>query len=264
MKPKSAPKSWLFGALGLISFLLGWQLLASAKIYSEAFVPAPASVLAKLIETTTVHNGVTGYEGYFLWDHLAITLSRIFESSIIAIALGIPIGIAIGLVPWLKSFLGPGITFLRQLPPLAYFSLLIIWFGINEEPKVILLVLAALPPIVVATADGVSSINQHYVRAARSLGAKGLQLVKTIYLPGALPNIFTGIRLGIGVAYTSVVAAETVNGLPGLGGVIRDAQRYNLTSVVILGIIVLGLTGLLIEFALERIQRSLTPWRNHV
>ena len=167
----------------------------------------------------------------------------------------------LGLVPFIRHAFGPAITFLRQLPPLAYFSLLIIWFGIDESPKIVLLVIAAMPPIIVATAAGIDGVNRDYIHAAQSLGAHRLSLIRTVLLPASLPEIFTGIRLGVGVAYTSVVAAETVNGLPGIGGMIRDAQRYNQTSVVILGILVLGLTGLVIELCLSRLQARMTPWR---
>lgn len=255
---------WLISVLGAAALLISWQLIFDAKIWSPVFVPSPSSVIAQYFATTGNANGMVGYEGYSLWFHLGITLQRIAISSVIAIAIGVPLGLALGLSRILRSLLWPWVTFLRQLPPLAYLSLLVIWFGIDEAPKLILLVIAAVPPIVVSTAEGLAGINKDFVHAAQSLGASRFALVRTVLLPGALPEIFTGIRLGIGVAYTSVVAAETINGLPGLGGMIRDAQRYNITAVVILGILVLGLTGLILEFALAQVQRIVTPWRGRV
>jgi taurine transport system permease protein len=260
-RPARRIPGWAVATASLALFVALWWTVARLGVWDPIFVPPPEQVLQKLVETSTVHDGQVGYGGHFLWEHLWVTLRRILISAALAIAIGVPLGLAIGLVPFLRHALGPAITFLRQLPPLAYFSLLIIWFGIDESPKLVLLVIAAMPPIIVATAAGIEGVNKDYVHAAQSLGAHRINLIRTVLLPASLPDIFTGIRLGVGVAYTSVVAAETVNGLPGIGGMIRDAQRYNQTSVVILGIIVLGLTGLLIELLLSRLQSRLTPWR---
>ncbi len=249
------------GTLTALAFVALWWFVAAREIWDPVFVPSPAAVWAKLVETSTVHDGHVGYAGHYLWEHLWISLQRILLSAALAALIGIPLGLLIGLVPVVRHALSPAITFLRQLPPLAYFSLLIIWFGIDDTPKLVLLVIAAMPPIIVATAAGLEGISTDYVNAARSLGAKRLQLVRRVLVPAALPDIFTGLRLGVGVAYTSVVAAETVNGLPGIGGMIRDAQRYNQTDVVILGIIVLGISGLLLEYLLLLAQRRATPWR---
>jgi len=260
-RSRRAIPGWTVATATLIAFLGLWCFVASLGIWSPVFVPSPAAVWAKFIESVTVHDGRVGYGGTYLWEHLWASLRRILTGSAIATVLGVPLGLAIGLVPVVRQALGPAVTFLRQLPPLAYFSLVIIWFGIDESPKIILLTIAAMPPIVVATAAGLEGVHADFLNAARSLGASRLQLVRTILFPAALPDIFTGIRLGVGVAYTSVVAAETVNGLPGIGGMIRDAQRYNQTDNVILGILVLGLSGLILEYLLLRLQRHVTPWR---
>lgn len=256
-----AVPGWVIATGALVVFVAIWWGVAQLRIWSPIFVPPPDAVLTKLVETSTVHDGQVGYNGHLLIEHLWATLRRILVSAALAIVLGIPLGLLLGLVPFFRHAFGPAITFLRQLPPLAYFSLLIIWFGIDESPKIVLLVIAAMPPIVVATAAGIDGVNRDYVHAAQSLGAHRLRLIQTVLLPASLPDVFTGIRLGVGVAYTSVVAAETVNGLPGIGGMIRDAQRYNQTAVVILGILVLGLTGLVIELCLSRLQARMTPWR---
>lgn len=255
------PRPALVFGLTLTALVAIWWTVAALRIWDPVFVPSPMSVWDQLIRTSTEHDGVRGYGGYLLLEHLWVTLRRILISSAIAIAIGIPAGIAIAMVPILNEAFGPLITFLRQLPPLAYFSLLIIWFGIDETPKLVLLVIAAVPPIIVSTAAGIESVHRDYRNGARSLGAGNWDLIRFVLLPASLPDIFTGIRLGVGVAYTSVVAAETVNGVPGLGGMIRDAQRYNQTDLVILGILVLGLTGLALEALLTWLQRRTAPWR---
>ena len=150
------------------------------------------------------------------------------------ILIGSAIGVAAGLVAGrhprdgagIRVVAEPVVTFVRALPPLAYFSLLIIWFGIDETPKLWLLSIAALPPVAVATAAAVYGAPKDLVEAARALGASRWHVIRDVVLPNALPEIFTGVRLAVGIAYSSVVAAETVNGVPGIGGMVRDAQRY--------------------------------------
>ena len=191
---------------------------------------------------------------------VALTLPNI-GFMVIGIVLGVAIGLLIGTVPVIRHAFEPFLTFLRQLPPLAYFSLLIIWLGIDESPKIWLLVIAAMPPIAVATAAAVTGIHEDHVHAAQSLGARRRELIRLVVIPAALPEIIVGIRIGVGVAYTSVVAAETVNGVPGIGGMIRDAQRYNQTDTVILGILLLGISGLIIDGLLRQAQLRVGHWR---
>lgn len=245
-----------------LSVLLAvWWFVTWLRIWDPVYVPPPHAVWQQLIRTSTEHDGVRGYSGSLLWEHLAVSVRRIALGTLIGAVLGIVSGVAIGTVPVIRIVLEPVVTFLRQLPPLAFFSLLIIWFGIDETPKVWLLTIAAFPPVAVATAAAVAGVHRDYLNGARSLGAHRLALVRHVVLPAALPEILTGIRLGAGVAYTSVVAAELVNGVPGIGGMIRDAQRYNQTDVVVLGILVLGLTGLLLDGALQWAERRFAPWR---
>ncbi|MBB5139758.1 taurine transport system permease protein [Thermocatellispora tengchongensis] len=243
--------------IGAVLFLLVvWQLVAAARIWPPVFVPEPAAVWEEFLNTTT-----TGFSDYTLQEHLLASLRRILLGCLYGITGGIALGLVIGMVPTVRALLGPFVTFVRTLPPLAYLSLLVIWFGIDEEPKVWLLLIAALPPVAVATADAVRGVHEDYLNAARSLGAGRLQLPFRVVLPSALPEIITGVRVSVGVAYTTVVAAETVNGVPGIGGMISAAQRYNNTDVVVLGIIVIGLSGLLIDFLLQALDRRLVPWR---
>lgn len=246
-------------SLGL--FVVIWQALASARIWNETLLPAPATVLQAIVELSTTHDGVRGYNGSLLIEHLLTSLQRIALGAGVGIILGIVVGVAIGSVPLLRTLFEPWVTFLRTLPPLAYFSLLIIWLGIDEAPKITLLAIAAFPPVAVATSAAISSASVSLVEAARALGATRWQVLRDVVLPSALPEILTGIRLAVGVAYSSLVAAELVNGLPGIGGMVKDAANYNNTPVVLAGIIAIGLSGLLIDSALVWFERRVVPWR---
>ncbi|GAB2618117.1 ABC transporter permease [Streptomyces capparidis] len=238
-----------------------WQTAVWLRLWSPLLVPSPADVLDALVDTSTTHDGVRGYQGHYLIEHLGTSLRRIAVGAGLGVAAGLALGVLMGTLPWVRVVLEPAVAFLRTLPPLAYFSLLIIWFGIDESPKIWLLAIAAMPPVAVATASSVASAPLPLVEAARAIGARPAQVVTAVVLPSALPEILVGIRLAFGIAYSSVVAAETVNGVPGIGGMIRDAQRYNQSDVVVLGLFAIGLSGLLIDGVLHALERRLVPWR---
>ncbi|MCP2163612.1 ABC transporter permease [Goodfellowiella coeruleoviolacea] len=251
----------LLGLVAVLALLAVWQLLALARIWPEQIVPPPTRVWEQLLVTTDPHNGQGGYAGATLWQRLAVSLRRVAYGSGYGIVIGVLLGLVMGLVPVVRVVVAPLVTFLRALPPLAYLSLLVIWFGIDEEPKVYLLMLAAFPPVAVATAAAVSGVNRQYVEAARALGARRRHVLGSVVLPAAAPEILTGVRLAVGVAYSSVVAAETVNGADGIGGMVLNAQRYNQTAVVLLGLFVIGITGLVIDALIVAVRRLLSPWR---
>lgn len=250
--------------LSLAVFLGAWQLAASAGIWNQTFVPYPSTVWRAFIDTSTTHDGVRGYAGYLLWEHLYMTLRRVFVGVVIGVAAGVLLGLAMGSIPWVRSVLEPWLTFLRALPPLAYFFLLVIWLGIDEAPKITLLALAALPPAAVATTAAVVAVPVNLVEAARALGASRRDVVRDIVIPSALPETFTGVRLAVGMAYSSVVAAELFNGIPGIGGLVKDASNYNNTPVVLVGIFAIGISGLIIDGFLRAAERRAAPWRGKV
>ena len=264
--PRSTP--WVRTALvrlAAVLVLLGvWQLLAIAGFWPPVILPGPIRVWDQLLITSDAANGQGGYAGSTLLERLGVSLRRVGYGSAYGTLIGVVLGLVMGLVPLIRAVTEPAVTFLRALPPLAYLSLLVIWFGIDEEPKVYLLMIAAFPPVAVATATAVTGVNRQYVEAAQALGASRGHVIASVILPASAPEIITGVRLAVGIAYSSVVAAETVNGADGIGGMVLNAQRYNQTSVVILGLFVIGITGLLIDSAIVGAQRALSPWRGLV
>jgi taurine transport system permease protein len=229
--------------LSLIVLFGVWQLVAASGIWNQTFVPYPSTVWLTFLDISTTHDGVRGYAGYLLWEHLYMTLRRVLAGVVIGVVLGFFLGLVMGSISWVRSVLEPWLTFLRALPPLAYFFLLVIWLGIDEAPKITLLALAALPPAAVATSGDV---------------------IRDVVVPSALPETFTGIRLAVGMAYSSVVAAELFNGLPGIGGLVKDASNYNNTPVVLVGIFAIGISGLIIDGLLRAVERRVVPWRGNV
>ncbi|WP_160110975.1 ABC transporter permease subunit, partial [Mycolicibacterium houstonense] len=141
--------------LSVVVFFAVWQAVAWAGIWNQTFVPYPATVWRAFLDVSTTHDGTRGYAGYLLYEHLYMTLRRVLAGVVIGVAVGVLLGLLMGSVGWLRSVLEPWLTFLRALPPLAYFFLLVIWLGIDEAPKITLLALAALPPAAVATTAAV-------------------------------------------------------------------------------------------------------------
>ncbi|MBU3706848.1 MAG: ABC transporter permease [Mycobacterium sp.] len=245
----------------VLVFFGAWQAAAASGLWNQTFVPYPQTVWRAFLDVSTDHAGTRGYAGYLLWEHLYMTLRRVLAGVVIGVSIGVLLGLLMGSIGWIRSILEPWLTFLRALPPLAYFFLLIIWLGIDEAPKVTLLALAALPPAAVATTAAVVAAPVTLVEAARALGAPKLSVITDIVVPSALPETFTGIRLAVGMAYSSVVAAELFNGIPGVGGLVKDASNYNNTPVVLVGIFAIGISGLIIDGLLRAIERRAVPWR---
>ncbi|MGE2715858.1 ABC transporter permease [Mycolicibacterium litorale] len=250
--------------LSLAVFFGLWQLAAVSGIWNQTFVPYPATVWKAFVDVSTTHDGVRGYGGYLLVEHLYMTLRRVLAGVVIGVALGVALGLVMGSIGWVRSLLEPWLTFLRALPPLAYFFLLVIWLGIDEAPKITLLALAALPPAAVSTTAAVLATPVALTEAARALGASRAEVIRDVVVPSALPETFTGIRLAVGMAYSSVVAAELFNGIPGVGGLVKDASNYNNTPVVLVGIFAIGISGLIIDGLLRTVERRAVPWRGKV
>lgn len=250
-------------ALSLAVLLFVWWLVTELEVWSELFVPRPEAVWARFVDSVTVHDGQKGLSGYYLWEHLGASLRRIGLGVGLAILVGIPLGLLLATVRPFQVIVEPYVNFIRALPPLAYFSLLIIWFGIEDASKVWLLFLAAFAPIALSVLSGVQGIRQDRIHAAQALGANRWQTVRHVTLPSVLPELFTGIRLSLGFAWTTIVAAETVDGIPGIGGLAWTTKKFQQTDVAILCIVVIGITAIALDQLIKAIERRAVPWKGH-
>ena len=249
------PRSLLLSCLTVVLVLASWVLVTEMGWANELFLPKPQAVWAAFVKTMT-----KGYQGATLLQHVGASLYRILTAFALACLVGIPLGVLMGVSRDARSIFNPLIEFYRPLPPLGLYTLLVMWLGIGESSKLALLFLAGLPGIVISTIQAVSSIDPIYVRAAQSLGAKPRDLVLYVYLPAAGPLILAGMRISLGFTYTVLVAAEIVAASSGVGWMIWDAAKFLLSDVVIMGLIVLGLTGVLLDLAMRAIAKLLMPW----
>ncbi|MGQ8481523.1 taurine ABC transporter permease TauC [Klebsiella aerogenes] len=237
-----------------------WWAVTALQLISPLFLPSPWQVLQKLLTIA----GPQGFMDATLWQHLAASLTRIAIALVLAAIVGVPVGIAIGLSLTVRGILDPLIELYRPVPPLAWLPLVIIWFGIGETPKILLIYLAIFAPVVMSTLAGVKSAQQVRVRAAQSLGASRAQVLWLVILPGALPEILTGLRIGLGVGWSTLVAAELIAATRGLGFMVQSAGEFLATDVVLAGIAVIAIIAFVLELGLRALQRRLTPWHGEV
>jgi taurine transport system permease protein len=246
--------------LTLAVLLASWWLVTAFEWVEPLFLPPPSAVLEKAWLLMT-----KGYMDSTLWQHLEASLQRIGLALFFAVLTAIPVGIAIGHNRIARGIFDPLIEFYRPVPPLAYLPLIVIWCGIGEFSKVLLIYLAIFAPVAIATATGVRTVDKTKLRAAQSLGANRWQLIRHVILPSALPDILTGVRIGLGVGWSTLVAAELIAATSGLGFMVQSASQFLVTDVVVLGILVIALIAFALEMGLRALQRKLVPWhgQNH-
>ena len=266
---KSAPrlvKMRRFGAdegstlpISLLSgvvILAVWWIVSALRLVPHLFLPTPMEVV-----TASVAIFQDGYANATLFEHVGASLLRIFTAAAIAIVLGTPIGLLMGLSKWAKGVFDTPIEFYWPLPPLAYLPLMIIWLGIGETSKIALLSLAMFAPIVLSAQAGVRSVSQERVNAALSLGATRFQLLREIVFPSALPEILTGIRISLGVGWGTLVAAELIAATRGIGYLIMSASQFLATDVVFVGIGIIAACAFAFTFAMRLLEAWLVPWK---
>ncbi len=223
------------------------------------WLPPPEAVVARVSEIAA-----SGYQNFTLWEHLGWSLYRVIAGFVLGALVGIPLGYAMGLSGWFRGWFDPIVEFMRPVPPLALIPLVIIWAGIGESGKIILLFLAALWIMTIAARAGVSGVAISKVHAAYSLGASKWQILRHVIVPNSLPEIFTGARVAMGVCWGTVVAAELVAAEKGAGMMIMVASRFQLTDVVIMGIILIGIIGYGIDILMRIAEKWLVPWKGRV
>ncbi|NOD33308.1 MULTISPECIES: ABC transporter permease subunit [unclassified Ruegeria] len=227
----------------------GWQM-------EPIWLPAPENVFERLGEIAS-----EGFRNFTLWEHLGYSLFRVIVGFLLGSLVGIPLGYAMGLSNWFRGWFDPIVEFMRPVPPLALIPLVIIWAGIGEGGKIILLFLAALWIMAIAARSGVSGVNISKVHAAYSLGASKWQVMRHVIIPNSLPEIFTGARVAMGVCWGTVVAAELVAAEKGAGMMIMVASKFQNTDIVIMGIILIGVIGFGIDMLMRWAERILVPWK---
>jgi ABC-type nitrate/sulfonate/bicarbonate transport system permease component len=239
----------LFFALWYAAALLNAHVV---KVFNPLLLPAPHTVLLAGIEMVR--------SGELQRDILA-SLSRVVQGFLLAAIIGVAVGTAVGRSRRLEYLVEPTIELLRPIPPLAFLPMMVLWFGIGEASKIFFIAYAAFFPIFTTTLEGIKYVDPLLLRAAASLGASRRDLFRYVVLPAATPAIITGLRLGFGLSFFVIVAAEFIAADSGLGFLINDARTFFLVSQMLLGAAVIGLIGFGFNRLLRLLEARLLRWR---
>jgi NitT/TauT family transport system permease protein len=253
------PRNWLqkhealvVGTGAVVIFFALWQAVGSARIVSRLFLPAPTDVVEAFTELVK--------DGELAQD-LGYSGAEFAVGYVLAAVVAIPLGLLLGWYPRFRYALDPFVTFLYATPRIVLLPLFIIWFGIGMESKIAVIFLGAFFAILINTTAGVRNLDSHLIKVARSLGAGDLVIFKTIALPGSVPFILTGLRLGIGHALIGVVVGELVAAQHGIGRMMAIAGATFQSSKVFAGLFFIAAAGMLLTYALQRLERHFDAWR---
>jgi taurine transport system permease protein len=241
----------------VIALLLLWWVATHNGWIRDLFLPTPERIITSFGEAWK--GDIQG--GRPLAEHFGWSLFRVFFAFALACVTAIPVGIAMGVSRIARGIFDPPVEFYRPLPPLAYLPLIVIWFGIEETAKVVLIYLACFAPLAMAARAGVKSVMIEQINAAYSLGASKWQVIRHVVIPAALPEIFTGMRISIGFGWTTLVAAEMVAAQAGLGQMVLNASNFLRTDIVIMGIVVIGVVAYSFDLLMRYIERVVVPWK---
>ena len=254
-RKKSSSYRWLsFVSVGIA--LLIWFLATNLGWIESILFPSPQAVWAAF--TDILQNGYK--ENLSIAQHIFASMQRLLIAFVLAFALAVPIGLASGYFKPVRAVLDPFIEFYRPLPPLAYYTLLVLWLGIEDESKIALLFLAGFAPLYIAMIAGVQRVPRDRINAALSLGSSQWQVFTQVIFPSCLPELFTGLRTALGFMYTTLVAAEMVAALSGIGWMVLDASKFLQTDVMFVGIIIMGAIAIALDIGLRRLQTRYLPW----
>jgi NitT/TauT family transport system permease protein/taurine transport system permease protein len=246
----------LYGLAGIVLALAIWELLA--------YLRDDPVILPTVQETARTYVDYLGQKypavvGQTLWQHALVSVARISVAWGAGVVIGITVGGAMASVPFLRHLIDPLIEITRPLPPLAFIPLFIIWFGIGETSKFLLILVGVVPIMIIATVAAIDAVPEELVQAGRSLGGTPAYVLVTVRLRAALPSIITGMRLAMGAAWTSIVAVELIAATSGLGYLINNAGVNLQTPLVLSGIVTISILGIGFDALLRLFQRSIDP-----
>lgn len=252
-KKKEFPK----GLIPIIAFFIFWEIFSQINIlvdlFNSNFFPPPSLILLRMWELTT-----TG----FILSSLAASTGRVIIGFIIGVILAIFTALLMERVKWIEYWLSPILNLVGPIPALALLPLFIIWFGIGEIPKIILIAWTTFFPIVTNTLEGLRSVNSNLIRSALSLGATQTQIYRKVILPSTLPSILAGCQISLGLGFSALVVSEMMGTTSGLGYMIVDARNYFKITDMFVAIILIGLEYSLLSSILKYLDKKLLSWRN--
>jgi NitT/TauT family transport system permease protein len=251
LKPVARGTRIFLGTIFFVLFLAAWAIATWGGFIEPMFLKTPLETLI---------TGYTLFAEFNFINDVGITLFRVIGGFLLAAVVAVPLGILMGAFKPVEAFFEPFISFARYLPASAFIPLLILWAGIGEAEKLLVIFIGSVFQVILMVAGIVGSTRKDLVEAAYTLGADSSGIVKRVMLPGAAPQIAETLRLVLGWAWTYVIVAELVGAETGIGHMIMDSQRMLDTGQMIFGIFLIGLIGLVTDFGFKWVNRKLYPW----
>jgi NitT/TauT family transport system permease protein len=254
MPIRSAPLRFAFVVAPWLVLLLIWYGVRASGLVNPALVPAPHEVATKFVELM---------RDRLLLD-IWISTQRVFIGVALGTLLAVPVGFCLGWYKGLRSFIDPVINFFRALPPIALIPLVIVYFGIGEVAKTVILFYASFFAAVIVMYEGIAQISPIFIRVARTLGASDLEIFGKVIVPLAVPHILTAIRVALGVAWATLVASELIAAQQGLGALIQNASSFFQLDIIYVGIICIGFIAMTMDLVLRAVSRRLVAWQDRI
>jgi len=233
-----------------------WYVLSANQIISPTRFPAPREVWDALRQIA-----LTGYADARLHVHILHSAQLVLMGFVVAVATGVPLGLAMGWSRRVEALVNPAFLLIRPIPPLAWIPLAIVWLGLGDAAKVLVIWFAAFVPSVINSYAGVRSIEPHLLEAARMLGVRRWMLVREVLVPGAAAMIFTGLRLSLQACWTTLVAGELIGAAAGLGRVLSQGSLDIFPAMILVGMVGVALAGGVMTWLLGRVELATMPWR---
>jgi NitT/TauT family transport system permease protein len=238
---------------GLLVLL--WYAVAYSGFINPALIPTPHEVAAQFWQQLTRAR---------LPRDIVMSTQRVLLGVVMGTAVAVPVGFALGWYPRIRTFIDPLINFFRALPPIALIPLVVVYFGIGEVAKVVILFYASFFAAVIVMYEGIAQISPIYIRVARTLGATDGELFRKVVLPLAVPHMLTALRVALGVAWATLVASELIAAQQGLGALIQNASSFFQLDIIYVGIICIGLIALAMDLVLRVVARRLVSWQERI
>ena len=247
----------LYG-ISIVGFLLLWDVLAIYQITGK-FLPRPIEVLRQLADLA-----VNPLAGKTLFEHLWASLQRVLIAFVIAVFIGVPIGVLMAMSKYANAVIKPLFDLFKPMPPIAWISLAILWFGINETSKIFIIVIGAIVPCIINSYNGIRLVDDSLCEAVRMLGASRRQEILEVIFPASFPAIFAGIQISLSMAWTTVLAAELVGAREGMGFIIITGMNLTKPALILSGMVVIAITAWLISVSVSYLERWVCPWRTEL
>lgn len=240
--------------VSVVVFVVVWEGLTAAGVINPAFFPSPSRM------TTEAGKLIASFE---IFRHVWASTQRVLLGFGLSALVAIPIGIALGISPVLKAIADPLVSIIRPLPSLSWIPLSILWFGIGESQKYAIVFMGTVAPLLIYVTDATLRVEPILIKAARNLGATKVQLMTQVIWPAALPNILTGLKVSLALAWMCIISAEMVGASDGLGFLIWNAKDWANMPQVLVGMIAISITVLILDIAFRALENKLMPWKVH-